>query len=157
MNAQARLVRKPGRAAATSAGSAAWLFEGAEDLFVETGPDGRIKAANDAWRRIGWARRRLAGRLLRELIHPHDLDALDARRPFRLRCADEGWRRMEGQVRVMPDGGVVAVFRPTDAPDDAFAALARTAGVWSWTLDPAAGKLQVHGAPPRVRAARSKR
>jgi diguanylate cyclase (GGDEF)-like protein/PAS domain S-box-containing protein len=48
------------------------------DLVLVVGADGRIEAANSAWRVLGWEAEELVGRTLHELTHPEDRPVIAA-------------------------------------------------------------------------------
>ena len=138
-------------------GSMAWLFEDRDELFAELDLQDRIAACNGAWSALGWTPEDLAGRGLVDFVHPDDWAALTtgAAAHARLMGSDGGWRRFAGRIKRAPAGGVVILTADSEDKDqtssqDVQGGLAKAAGVWTWTFDPANNHFRMWGSTAHV-------
>ncbi len=140
-----------------------WFFQNSPDLFIVTDFAGAIQQVNRAWTdRLGLEAEDVLGRTLPELVHPDDRDQLresgetlrregEARHTFRILCKSDGFRWVEGFVRVTARRELVGVLR--DITEDrqrdielqqlrqAGEMLTEAAGVSTWTFDPVAQRI----------------
>jgi PAS domain S-box-containing protein len=139
--------------------TAAWFFAQSLDLFAVADRDATILQVNPAWEtRLGWRAEEVIGRSLYDFAHPDDGDAMraaeergrtqgSAEETFRLKTADGGWRWFAVRAHAGSDGRLLGVLRDvTDQRQEmeeiaqlrqAHGLVAMTAGVSTWTLDPA--------------------